>query len=203
VFFAVAGEIELRLGDETVRLPAGSCAAAPPLLLHGFRNPGATEARYLNLHAPGGWASGRRELEPEEFDTFFGLDGGSREVRGVVTGPGDGDRLRKEHRLALVKLHHPDLDVLEYFVDAEYDGAGPHVHLRHADCFHVFEGALELKADGKPIRAEPGMSVVIPHERRLGAVPERARAFLRLCRLPAQSRRRRGGRRHGLRLASR
>jgi mannose-6-phosphate isomerase-like protein (cupin superfamily) len=61
-----------------------------------------------------------------------------------------------------VKLHHPDLDVLEYFVDAEYDGAGPHVHLRHADCFHVLEGALELKADGKPIRAEPGMSVVIP-----------------------------------------
>jgi thiamine-phosphate pyrophosphorylase len=162
VFFAVAGEIELRLGDETVRLPAGSCAAAPPLLLHGFRNPGATEARYLNLHAPGGWASGRRELEPEEFDTFFGLDGGSHEVRGVVTGPGDGDRLRKEHRLALVKLHHPDLDVLEYFVDAEYDGAGPHLHLRHADCFHVLEGALELKADGKPFRAEPGMSVVIP-----------------------------------------
>jgi thiamine-phosphate pyrophosphorylase len=162
VFFAVAGEIEVRLGDETVRLPAGSCVAAPPLLLHGFRNPGATEARYLNLHAPGGWASGRRHLEPEEFDTFFGLDGGSRGVRGVVTGPGDGDRLRKEHRLALVKLHHPDLDVLEYFVDAEYDGAGPHLHLRHADCFHVLEGVLELKADGEAIRAEPGMSVVIP-----------------------------------------
>jgi mannose-6-phosphate isomerase-like protein (cupin superfamily) len=83
-------------------------------------------------------------------------------VRGGVTGPGDGDRLRKEHRLALVRLLHSDLDVLEYFVDAEYDGAGPHVHLRHADCFHVLEGALELKADGKAIRAEPGMSVVIP-----------------------------------------
>ena len=88
VFYVLAGEIEMRLGDETVRLPAGSCVAAPPLLLHGFRNPGATEARYLNLHAPGGWASGRRRLEPEEFDTFFGADTGSTRVRGIITRPG-------------------------------------------------------------------------------------------------------------------
>ena len=162
VFFVLGGEIEVRLADETVRLPTGSCVAAPPLVLHGFRNPGTVEARYLNLHAPGGWASGRRQFDPEEFDTFFGLDGGSRRARGIVTGPGDGDRLRKEHRLALVKVQHPDLDVLEYFVDAEYDGAGPHVHLRHADCFHVLEGALELMADGRPVRAEPGTTVVIP-----------------------------------------
>ena len=31
VFFVLDGEIEMRLGDETVRLPAGSCVAAPPL----------------------------------------------------------------------------------------------------------------------------------------------------------------------------
>jgi thiamine-phosphate pyrophosphorylase len=161
VFFVLSGEIEVRLGDETVRLPEGSCVAAPPALVHGFGNPGATEARYLNLHATGGWASGRRALESAEFDTF-GLDHASTTVRGSVSGPGDGDRLRKEHRLALVKVQHPDLDVLEYFVDAEYDGAGPHVHLRHADCFHVLEGALELRADGKSVRAEPGTAVVIP-----------------------------------------
>ena len=161
VFFVLSGEIEVRLGDETVRLPAGSCVAAPPFLVHGFRNPGATEARYLNVHAPGGWASGRRLLEPAEFDTF-GIDCASAKTRGSVTGPGDGDRLRKEHRLALVKVQHPNLDVLEYFVDEEYDGAPPHVHLRHADCFHVLEGELELRADGKTIRAHPGTAVVIP-----------------------------------------
>jgi thiamine-phosphate pyrophosphorylase len=161
VFYVLSGEIEMRLGDETVRLPAGSCVAAPPSLVHGFRNPGATEARYLNLHAPGGWASGRRRFEPAEFDTF-GIDQASANVRGIVSGPGDGDRLRKEHRLALVKVQHPDVDVLEYFVDEEYDGASPHVHLRHADCFHVLEGELELTADGVPIRAQPGTTVVIP-----------------------------------------
>jgi thiamine-phosphate pyrophosphorylase len=161
-FFVLVGEIEMRLGDETVRLPAGSCVAAPPLLLHGFRNPGATEARYLNLHAPGGWASGRRRLEPEAFDTFFGADASSTGVRGITTGPGDGDRLRKEHRLAQVKVQRPELDVLEYFVDGEYDGASKHVHLRHTDCFHVLEGELEVTANGDRIRAKPGTAVVIP-----------------------------------------
>ena len=162
VFYVLAGEIEMRLGGETVRLPAGSCVAAPPPLLHGFRNPGATEARYLNVHAPGGWASGRRRLEPEEFDTFVGADTGTTRVRGIITGPGDGDPLRKEHRLALVKVQLPELDVLEYFVDDEYDGAGKHVHVRHADCFHVLEGELEVTAGGNTIRARPGTAVVVP-----------------------------------------
>jgi thiamine-phosphate pyrophosphorylase len=162
VFYLVAAEIEVRLGDETVRLPAGSCVAAPPLLVHGFRNPGAAEARYVNLHAPGGWASGRGLLEPAAFDTFYGMERTSPAVRGIVSGPGDGDRLRAEHRLALVKVQHPDLDVLEYFVDAEYDGAAAHVHLRHTDCFHVLEGELELSADGATFRAGPGTAVLVP-----------------------------------------
>jgi thiamine-phosphate pyrophosphorylase len=163
VFFVLAGEIEMRLGDETVRLPAGSCVAAPPPLLHGFRNPGEIDARYVNLHAPGGWASGRRQLEPASFDTFFGAETRSaRAIRGIVTGPGDGDRLRKEHRLAQVKVDRPELDVLEYFVDGEYDGASKHVHLRHTDCLHVLEGELEVTADGDTIRAQPGAAVVIP-----------------------------------------
>jgi thiamine-phosphate pyrophosphorylase len=162
VFFVVDGEIEMRLGDETVRLPAGSAVAAPPLLLHGFRNPGTVDARYINLHAPGGWASGRKPLEPPAFDTFFGTERVSPAVRGIVSGPGDGDRLRKEHRLALVKVQHPDLDVLEYFVDGEYDGADDHVHLRHTDCFHVLEGELEFRAGGTTFRAGPGQAVIVP-----------------------------------------
>jgi len=36
------------------------------------------------------------------------------------------------------------------------------VHLRHADCFHVLEGELELVADGETVHAEAGTSVVIP-----------------------------------------
>jgi quercetin dioxygenase-like cupin family protein len=161
VFYVLEGELEMRLGAETVRLPAGSCAAAPPLLVHGFRNSGLTDARLLNMHATGGWASGRRRFEPAEFDTF-GVDRASERVRGYTSGPGDGDRIAKEHRLALVKLHQPDLDVLEYAVSSEYSGADDHVHLRHADCFHVLEGALEFALAGQTVRAEAGTSVVVP-----------------------------------------
>jgi thiamine-phosphate pyrophosphorylase len=161
VFYALDGNLELRLGDETVRVPAGSCVAAPPLLVHGFRNPGPGDTRLLNVHAPGGWARGRRRFEREEFDTFT-AERGSPSVRGIVAGPGDGDRLTKETRLALVKVQSPDLDVLEYAVSPEYTGASGHVHLRHADCFHVLEGALEVTADGRTVRVEPGMTVIVP-----------------------------------------
>lgn len=163
VFYVLEGELELRLGDETVRVPAGSCVTAPPSLVHGFRNPGTTEARYLNLHAPGVYARGRDSGErPEQFDTYDGVDGGSADVRGTVSGPGDGDRLAQEHGLLLVKSSQPDLDVFEFHVGDGYTGADPHVHLRHADCFYVLEGELELRADGEVIRAGPGASVVVP-----------------------------------------
>jgi thiamine-phosphate pyrophosphorylase len=162
VFYLLEGSLELRLGDGTIRVPAGSCAAAPPLLVHGFRNPESADARYLNLHAPGVWARGKEHgLPPEEYDTF-GVERGSRQARPIVTAPGDGDRLSKEHRLALARVQCPEVDVLEYVVDAEYDGASLHVHLRHADCFHVLEGALEFGLDGETVRAEPGVTVVIP-----------------------------------------
>jgi len=55
-----------------------------------------------------------------------------------------------------------DADVLEYFADSEYDGADDHVHLRHADCFHVLEGELEFRVEGETFRAAAGTSVVVP-----------------------------------------
>jgi thiamine-phosphate pyrophosphorylase len=161
-FYVLDGTMEFRLGDGTVRVPAGSFVAAPPLIVHGFRNPGDVDAPFLNLHAPGKWARGRAQGLPQEDYDMFGPDRASPGGRPSVSAPGDGDRLAKPHRLALVKASYPDLDVLEYFVDDEYDGASRHVHLLHADCFHVFEGALEFRVDGKDVRADAGTSVIVP-----------------------------------------
>ena len=162
LFYVLEGELEFRAGDGTVRVPAGTCVGAPPLLVHGFRNPAQQEASFLNLHAPGVWARGQEYgLLPHEHDQF-GVGRASPTPRPTVSAPGDGDRLSKPHRLALVKMQSPDADVLEYFADAEYDGATAHVHLRHADCFHVLEGELELKAGDETIRAQAGTSVVVP-----------------------------------------
>jgi thiamine-phosphate pyrophosphorylase len=162
VFYLIDGTLEFRVGDGTVRVPDGSCVAAPPLLVHGFRNPGGPEARFLNLHAPGVWARGQAAGLPKEQHDQFGTERAAPAARPIVSAPGDGDRLAKPHRLALAKVQTPHADVLEYAVDGDYDGASAHVHLRHADCFHVLEGALELRADGVDIRAEAGTSVVVP-----------------------------------------
>jgi len=145
-----------------VRVPAGSCVGAPATLVHGFRNPGGVPARYLNLHAPGVWARGRFAGEPPALFDTFGVEEGVPDVRPVGNGPGDGDRVAKEHRLLLVKALLPELNVLDYHVSAEYDGAARHVHLRHADSFYVLEGELELRVDGEVVRVGPGISVVIP-----------------------------------------
>ena len=163
VFYLLDGSLEFRLGDGTVRLPAGSCAAAEPLLVHGFRNPGGEPARFLNLHAPGVWARGQEAGLPREQHDQFGAERASTRPRPIVSAPGDGDRLAKNTRLALVKVDTPDVAVLEYLVAPGYDGAGPHVHLRHADCFHVLEGALEFRLDGgEAMTVEAGTSVVVP-----------------------------------------
>lgn len=153
-FHVLAGTMEFRAGEGTVRLPAGSTFAAPPLLVHGFRDAGDGEIAYLNVHAPGGWAR-------DGGDTF-GSERADARARPLVAAPGDGDRLSKPHRLAVVKVDRPELALLEYVADGEYDGASEHLHLRHADCFHVLEGALRFRVDGRELRAEPGTSVVVP-----------------------------------------
>ncbi len=162
IFYVLDGTLEFRLGDGTARVPAGSCVAALPRLVHGFRNPEAEEARFLNLHAPGVWARGQEHgLDRSDHDQFR-PDRATGLPRPILSGPGDGDRLGKPHRLALVKVESRDADVLEYFVDGDYDGAAEHLHLRHADCFHVLEGELEFRLAGETVRARAGTTVVVP-----------------------------------------
>lgn len=62
-FYVLEGELEFRLGDETLKAPAGSFVLAPPGVVHAFRNVSSETARAFNLHTPGGFAEYRRELE--------------------------------------------------------------------------------------------------------------------------------------------
>jgi mannose-6-phosphate isomerase-like protein (cupin superfamily) len=56
-FFVLDGEIDFLAGDETVRLGAGSCFAAPIGVTHGFRPVGP--ARVFNMHGPDAGFAGR------------------------------------------------------------------------------------------------------------------------------------------------
>ena len=51
-FYVLEGELEFRLGDETVRAPAGTSVVVPPGVVHAFTNAGPGRARFLNVHAP-------------------------------------------------------------------------------------------------------------------------------------------------------
>jgi quercetin dioxygenase-like cupin family protein len=60
-FYVLAGEAEFQVGDDAFRAEPGSFVAAPPGVVHGFRNAGDGELRLLNVHAPNvGFAEGLR-----------------------------------------------------------------------------------------------------------------------------------------------
>ena len=51
-FYVLEGEPEFLMGEERLRLSAGSYVAAPLDVVHTFGNPGPGRARLLNVHAP-------------------------------------------------------------------------------------------------------------------------------------------------------
>jgi mannose-6-phosphate isomerase-like protein (cupin superfamily) len=88
MFYVLAGELTVRLGvqDERVTVPAGRFAIVPPLVVHGFRNGGDAELRYLNFHAPGvGFA-----------DYMRGLRDGRTVIYDQHDPPADGGRPKEE-----------------------------------------------------------------------------------------------------------
>jgi len=51
--YVLEGALEIQIGDEPHVVEEGGFAAAPPGVVHTFRNAGDGRARFLNLHAPG------------------------------------------------------------------------------------------------------------------------------------------------------
>ncbi|HEX5782846.1 MAG TPA: cupin domain-containing protein [Solirubrobacteraceae bacterium] len=89
LFYVLAGELTVMLGpdgDETVA-PVGTLVHIPRLVVHGFRNGGDAEVRYLNFHAPGeGFADYMRGLS--DFDQDEPPDDGGGPVSEVTIGDG-------------------------------------------------------------------------------------------------------------------
>jgi quercetin dioxygenase-like cupin family protein len=158
VFYVLDGELTVRLGagDEQVAVPAGTLARVPPLVVHGFRNAGDADMRYLNLHAPGtGFADymrGLREGRKVPFDQHDPPEDGGRPVSEAAIGGaeelGGGAKLLADtEELAVAELS---------------ETAPEHVHRRHLEAFYVLEGTLELTLAGETVRAEAGAWVAVP-----------------------------------------
>lgn len=112
LFYVLAGELTLLLGPEREEhaLAAGTLAFAPPLVVHGFRNAGDEELRYLNFHAPGaGFADFLRGRNPGFDQHDPPADGGRPASDAVVVPPGTSGILveREEIRVALLDEPSP------------------------------------------------------------------------------------------------
>jgi deazaflavin-dependent oxidoreductase (nitroreductase family) len=62
-FYVVEGELDLTLNGEIQRAGPGAFVCVEPGVVHGFTNPGPGGARFLNVHAPGGFEEYLRELD--------------------------------------------------------------------------------------------------------------------------------------------
>jgi mannose-6-phosphate isomerase-like protein (cupin superfamily) len=96
LFYVLAGELTVRLGleDRAVAAPAGTLVRIPPLVVHGFRNAGDAEVRYLNFHAPGqGFADYMRAMRDGRTLVYDQepppADGGRPTSEVAVGAPGD------------------------------------------------------------------------------------------------------------------
>jgi quercetin dioxygenase-like cupin family protein len=62
MFYVLEGTLTLRVDGETVLLPAGGFACAPPGVIHTFSNPGDQRVRMLNFSTPSGFEFYMRDL---------------------------------------------------------------------------------------------------------------------------------------------
>lgn len=143
LFYVLAGELTVKLGpdgDETVA-PVGTLVHIPPLVVHGFRNGGDAEVRYLNFHAPGeGFADYMRGLS--DFDQDDPPEDGGRPVSDVTIGAG--------------------VETEEIAVAHRQGGTDAHAHDGHIESLYVLEGELALTADGREVRAAEGTWLQLP-----------------------------------------
>lgn len=54
-FLILEGELVFELPEGEAHAPPGTFVLVPPGVEHGFRNPGDTPVRMLNIHAPAGF----------------------------------------------------------------------------------------------------------------------------------------------------
>ena len=168
-FYVLEGELELGLGPEVTRVTgmAGTLAAAPPNVVHTFRNASDATVVFLNIHAPNiGFsemlraARDGRDEEAEAFDQFEPpADGGRPLSDAAFRGPGEGETITMGESSAIVKAEGSDVD--GFFSLAEVTlvpgSRGPVLHRDRALVagFYVLDGTVALQFGDEQVGAGP------------------------------------------------
>ena len=164
-FYVLEGEIEVSLGPEprTRRATPGTFAAAPPDVVHTFRNSSDAPAIFLNLHAPAsGFGDHIRGKNPSFDQHDPPPDGGRPLADAVFTKPEDAEILRSAVSTHRILCDLPQLSVIDMTFQPEFEGVDPHTHHDHVDAFYVLEGDVEFRVGDESHIARPGNFLAAP-----------------------------------------
>ena len=173
-FYVLEGTLVFVLGPtrELLEAPAGSFAAAPPGVVHTFRNDGPERARYLNFHAPsvGFHDHLRASRDGQEADWFDQLepptDGGRPLADATLLRPGEGETLAVGGSSLALKATGENADgmffLAETIAEPGFPGPPPHVHRELHDLFYVLDGELTLRVGDESVEAPAGTFACFP-----------------------------------------
>jgi uncharacterized cupin superfamily protein len=175
-FYVVDGELELGLGPEVTRLTgaAGSLAAAPPNVVHTFRNGSDETVVFLNIHAPNmGFtemlraARDGRDEGAGEFDQFDPpADGGRPLSNAAFNGPGEGEPITIGESSAVLKADGPDVggffSLAETTLAPGFQGQASNRDGALVDGFYVLEGMLSLQLGDQQVEVGRGAFALMP-----------------------------------------
>jgi mannose-6-phosphate isomerase-like protein (cupin superfamily) len=164
-FYVIEGDLAVLVRDEEKLLAPNACVCAPPEIVHGFRSTAA--ARFLNFHTPdGGFADNLRARDRGEAGGFDSVDAvtgtGPAATDAVFLEPGEGERLEKSMRVATIKIGREELSLVEFELEAGFEGPEPHAHDDHVDAFYVLEGEPQFLLGDETVRLGPGSFVAAP-----------------------------------------
>jgi quercetin dioxygenase-like cupin family protein len=164
-FYVLEGGLAVLVHAEEKILSPNAYVCAPPEVVHGFRT--TSPSRFLNIHTPDGrFAENLRERdrgEPGGFDSFDAEPGsGPPGTDAVFLGPGEGERLEANNRVATIKVGREELSMIEFELEPGFEGPDPHHHDDHVDSFYVLEGEAEFLMGEETLRLGAGSFVAAP-----------------------------------------
>ena len=177
-FYVLEGELEFGLGPTVEKIDgaAGTFVAAPPHVVHTFKNTSDATAVFLNIHAPsmgfGDMLRARRDgrdEDAEKFDQFDPPDDGGRPFEdAIVCGPEEGERLAREAGVNVIKAELLEISFFDLTYDPGWEGVDPHTHDDHVDSFYVLDGKVEFVVGEGVTSGGPGTFVSAPPGSRHG-----------------------------------
>jgi mannose-6-phosphate isomerase-like protein (cupin superfamily) len=167
-FYVLDGALRISRTDGDHVFTAGQFVLVPPNVVHGFRNHGSEELRFLNLHTPAmGFDRYLRGILPaEEFDQHPPPKDGGADPASVIVRTAETDALEvggaRVGLLANAEDALSAISLVEYAAPPGFPGPPLHLHERTWDAYYVLEGRLDVRLSNERLELRPGDVAVVP-----------------------------------------